>query len=351
MFSDTGIADHIRFLHYVYDNTACRGASAGPGEQKIAFCYNPDYVCRTGDFVHAAGRLCGVIAAVLAYSGVFRFRRRLYRKARYNQPFFLPKHPHLGNHWLRSGAQICGIVYEKISPGSVYILFAICILFAAMGIVGSGRPEEKTETSERKSGDKGSRGGILRNGLFWEYMVISALFHTTTSLNSTYLPALYQAAGVSVSATSTVLFIGTLMELPVIFFASLYMNRISNRRLLQMMFVILILQFGAYALIPVLPVKIAATVLLKSSVTMAYIMINLKVISSLVPEEYQMTALTTVSSFKNLATVLMQVAGGHILDTFSVYTLFLILTLAAALGLLLSFVFRIPTKEENAPKF
>ncbi|MCM1136535.1 MAG: MFS transporter [Clostridium sp.] len=95
------------------------------------------------------------------------------------------------------GSQICGIVYEKISPESVYIFFAACILLAAAGILGSNRPEEKQTVPEKEKESEASRGGVF------------------------------------ISATSTILFIGTLMELPIIILASLYMNRFSNCRLLQ----------------------------------------------------------------------------------------------------------------------
>ena len=69
----------------------------------------------------------------------------------------------------------------------------------------------------------------------------------------------------------------------------------------------------------------AATVSLKVSITMTYIMLNIKVISSVVSPRYQMSALT--------------------LDLYS------ILLGLVVLGLVLAWLFRIPTSEAESVTF
>lgn len=250
-----------------------------------------------------------------------------------------------------SGSQLAGIIYDVISPQSVYGFYVISILLAVVGILGT---KELTETKKEVTTTENInyKKEVLGNKLFLGYLVISALFYATANLNSTYLPILYQQVGLSVSATSTVLFLGTLMELPVIFFASLYMNRLSNTKLLAIAFCSTIIQFSIYAFVPLVEAKIIATVLLKSSVTMTYIMINLKVISSIIAPVYQMSGLMLVSAFsRNMITVLMQVIGGLILDVASIDKLFIVLSGCSLLGLLLTLAIQLPTKKERATKF
>jgi hypothetical protein len=130
------------------------------------------------------------------------------------------------------------------------------------------------------------------------------------------------------------------------------MNRLSNTKLLVMTFGSTILQFAIYAFVPLVEVQIIATVLLKATATMTYIMISFKVISSIVSQVYQMSALMLVSAFsKNMITVLMQVIGGYILEISSINNLFAVLAGLSLLGLLLTLIIQVPTKKDSATKF
>ena len=249
------------------------------------------------------------------------------------------------------GAQICGIIYEAVSPESNYYIFAVFMVLAAWG---ASSVEGLNQTKDREEGKKeaGYRKAVLRNGMFWKYMILASVFYAVTNLNSTYLPVYYQESGLSVTAASTVLFLATMMEVPVIFLAHLYMNRFHNTQLLWALFAALILQFAVYVLVPVMAVRVAATVLLKASITMTFIMLNIKVISSIVSPRYQMSALTLVSAIgKNLTTVVMQNVSGVIVDAFTTKGLYSVLLGLVVLGFVLVWLFRIPTSEAESVTF
>ncbi len=249
------------------------------------------------------------------------------------------------------GAQICGIIYEAVSPESNYYIFAVFMVLAAWGV---SSVEGVNQTKDRNDGNKeeGYRKAVLRNGMFWKYMILASIFYAVTNLNSTYLPVYYQECGLSVTAASTVLFLATMMEVPVIFLAHLYMNRYHNTQLLWALFAALILQFAVYALVPVMAVRVAATIFLKASITMTFIMLNIKVISSIVSPRYQMSALTLVSAIgKNLTTVAMQNVSGVIVDAFTTKGLYSVLLGLVVLGFVLVWLFRIPTSEAESVTF
>lgn len=108
------------------------------------------------------------------------------------------------------------------------------------------------------------------------------------------------------------------------------------------------MQFSAYAFAPWTAVKIAATVLLKSSVTMIYIMLNIKVVSAIVSPRFQMSALTLVSALsRNLITIIIQNIGGTVLDLLSVNALYMMLAGLSLLGLLLTVGFKTPKAESD----
>lgn len=250
-----------------------------------------------------------------------------------------------------TGAQVCGIIYEAISPESNYYIFAAFIAMAAWG-VAAVKGMDSAEDRENRKEENGYKKAVLGNGMFWKYMILASVFYGVTNLNSTYLPVYYQENGLSVTMASTVLFLATLMELPVIFTAHRYMNRLSNTLLLGALFGAMILQFAAYVLMPVTVVRMMATIILKSSVTMAYIMVNMKVVSSVVSPRYQMSALTLVSALgKNLTTIVMQNISGVLVDTLTTKGLYMVLLGLVILGFVFVWMFRIPTSETEKMAF
>ncbi len=250
-----------------------------------------------------------------------------------------------------AGAQVCGIIYEAVSPEGNCYIFAVFIALAAWGVAAVRSMDNAKDRGDGKK-ESGYKKAVLGNGMFWKYMVLASIFYAVTNLNSTYLPVYYQESGLSVTAASTVLFLATLMELPVIFLAHLYMNRLNNTQLLGVLFGALIWQFAFYVMIPFTAVRIMATVLLKSSITMTYIMVNIKVISSVVSPHYQMSALTLVSTLgKNLTTIVMQNISGVVVDTFTTKGLYMVLLGLVFLGFAFVWLFQIPTSETEKVAF
>lgn len=72
-----------------------------------------------------------------------------------------------------------------------------------------------------------------------------------------------------------------------------------------------------------------------------YIMVNLKVINTLIHEEQQMTALALVATLKNLSAILFQNVAGYILDATSYSFLFGVCFICMLGGLLLLAFFKI----------
>lgn len=78
------------------------------------------------------------------------------------------------------------------------------------------------------------------------------------------------------------------------------MDKLANKKLLIIAYTMISIQFLCYAFNVWLPLKILVTLLTKHPSGMLFIMINLKIISTLVPKEHQITALAFDSNFKKL---------------------------------------------------
>ena len=242
-----------------------------------------------------------------------------------------------------SGSQVSGLIYRYISPEAMYLFFVGGMVLCVIGILGTKDVKEIEQTSEEKTSMK----DVLFNKKLLFYLVIVCIFYGITNVNSTYLPAMYQHNGLTVSQATTVIFAGTMMELPVILLSRFYMNKIGNKQLLMLSFLLLVDQFMTYAYIPNVVIQIIMTFLTKSVTTMAFIMINMKVIATIIDGTHQMSALSIVSTFKSFSSIIFQAIAGYLIDLYSYQFFYGFLFVCAIIGLVLCILYKIPSGNEH----
>ena len=242
-----------------------------------------------------------------------------------------------------SGSQVSGLIYRYISPEAMYLFFVGGMVLCVIGILGTKDVKEIEQTSEEKTSMK----DVLFNKKLLFYLVIVCIFYGITNVNSTYLPAMYQHNGLTVSQATTVIFVGTMMELPVILLSRFYMNKIGNKQLLMLSFLLLVDQFMTYAYIPNVVIQIIMTFLTKSVTTMAFIMINMKVIATIIDGTHQMSALSIVSTFKSFSSIIFQAIAGYLIDLYSYQFFYGFLFVCAIIGLVLCILYKIPSGNEH----
>lgn len=144
------------------------------------------------------------------------------------------------------------------------------------------------------------------------------------------------------------LFFAALCELPLVLFSDKFMDRFTSKALLLFAFGIISMEFTSYGLGLREPIKIALTFLAKHPGPMLVSMINLKVVSAIVGEGEQITALAFLSTVKNLTSSLGQSLAGSILDytANSYQILFLSYLVLLIVGIILSLNFRITERPD-----
>lgn len=242
------------------------------------------------------------------------------------------------------GSQIGGLIYQYISPESMYVCFSISLLLCILGIYGTSDIKRSKNT---QSQNKGSLKNIFLNQQLIMYLLVASLFYGITNINSTYLPAMFQNEGIAVDNVSTIIFFITLSELPIIFFSHKYMDQLTNKQLILGVMGLLIIQFFTYSFVHIEILQIIVAIFTKAVATMTFIMLNMKIVASLVDETHQMTALAIVSTFKNLASVLFQSVGGFILDCSSYQTLFTFLLISSIVTFLICCLMKLPKGNEK----
>ncbi|MCD7810112.1 MAG: MFS transporter [Erysipelotrichaceae bacterium] len=227
------------------------------------------------------------------------------------------------------GFKASGYIYNYIKPEYMFVLYSSGLIISIVGMLLT--KDVKTQSNMQQSNDN---QGIWHKD-FITYLIVIAIFYGCTNINSTYLPSYLEFNGISVDTISTVIFYTTLMELPVIFFADKLMVHFDNQQLLFIEFILLIIQFTTYAFIPIHSVQIIITITTKAATTMLFIILNMKIIATIIDAYHQITALSIVSMVNSTSSMLFQNIGGYIIDSYSYQILYIVLLISVILGILI----------------
>ncbi len=237
-----------------------------------------------------------------------------------------------------AGTQAAGLILEHASPVWCFALFAATALLTGGAFHWAGLrdiPPAAKEASARQEKPVFTLPLVL-------FAVFSFLFSGVTSASSTYVPILLQEKLGGTSLAGTVLFLGTLMEIPVIFLSNRFMDRLSGRALLALNTLLLIVQGAAYSFSGSTVVICLVLILTKSVTTMLAIMVTLKVVMILTGGRYATTALSVIGTVKSLGGVALTNAAGHMADTVGLQQMFAALLGISVLALVLALVIRVP---------
>lgn len=233
-------------------------------------------------------------------------------------------------------SKISGVIYDDVSPEAMYTFFTIGLILCVIGIYGTQNVKQiKTQKKEKTIG--------LFQKNFIIYLIIVCLFYAITNTNTTYLPAMFQNLGLSMNTISTVIYILTLSELPIIYFSQYYMNRLTNKQLLIGIFLLLTIQFFTYSFVKQAMIVIIVSICTKAVSTMLFIMLNLKIVTTIVDMKHQMSALALVQTCRNFGSIVFQFVAGYLIDFYSYDIFYLILCLLSIVGMVICIFYRIPS--------
>lgn len=242
-----------------------------------------------------------------------------------------------------TGSWLAGMIYQLISPSAIFICFIITMILCIIGLLGTQTPSELGQNNEEKT----KTSTLFHNYKYLYYLIIAAIFQGITNMANTYIPAMFQNDGLKVSLVSTILSFAVLCEAPLVLFSHKFMDKLTNKRLLIIAYSMITIQFLCYALNVWLPLKVIITLITKHPSGMLFIMINLKIVSTLVPKEHQITALAFVQTLRNLSSIIFQNIAGQILDISSYQILFALSLIVIVVSFVLVILFKGPSGKDQ----
>ncbi len=234
------------------------------------------------------------------------------------------------------GSQLAGLLYDRISPSSIFIVFVFTLLLCILGMLGTKNTITNTTTTT-----KTKTSTLFKNKSFLYYLVICALFYGVTNMSNTFIPTMLTSKGLDVSLTSTILSLAVFCEAPLVLFSYKFMDKLANKTLLLISIGMVLVQCAIYGFNLPLPFILLITLLTKHPAGMLYIMINLKVINTIIEEQHQIIALALVATLKNLVGIVFQNIAGMILDVTTYSHLYLICLVIISIDFILVCLFKI----------
>lgn len=241
------------------------------------------------------------------------------------------------------GSWLAGMIYQCISPSAIFVCFIITMTLCIIGLLGTETPDDLAQEKEEKT----KTSTLFHNHKYLYYLVIASVFQGITNMANTYIPAMFQNDGLPVNIVSTILSFAVICEAPLVLFSHKFMDKLSNKKLLIITYTMISIQFLCYAFNVWLPLKVFVTLVTKHPSGMLFIMINLKVVNTLVPQEHQITALAFVQTLRNLSSIIFQNIAGQILDVSSYQVLFALSSIIIAIGFILVFLFKVPSGKDR----
>lgn len=242
------------------------------------------------------------------------------------------------------GSQFAGILYDLVAPQAIFIVFVLTMILCIIGLVGT-EPDIKKEAA--KENEKVKTMTLFKNKKFVYYLAICAIFYGITNMSNTFVPSMLTDKGLDVDVTSTILSIAVFCEAPLVLFSNRFMDKIANKTLLIISISMVCLQCAVYGFDLPLIFIVLITFLAKHPSGMLYIMINLKVINTLIDENQQITALAYVATLKNLVAIIFQNVAGNILDVTTYSNLYLICFGWMLVALILVIFFKISSGNDK----
>lgn len=242
------------------------------------------------------------------------------------------------------GSQFAGILYDLVAPQAIFIVFVLTMILCIIGLVGT-EPDIKKEAA--KENEKVKTMTLFKNKKFVYYLAICAIFYGITNMSNTFVPSMLTDKGLDVDVTSTILSIAVFCEAPLVLFSNRFMDKIANKTLLIISISMVCLQCAVYGFNLPLIFILLITFLAKHPSGMLYIMINLKVINTLIDENQQITALAYVATLKNLVAIIFQNVADNILDVTTYSNLYLICFGWMLVALILVIFFKISSGNDK----
>lgn len=241
-----------------------------------------------------------------------------------------------------AGTQLAGWLHDHVFPSSIFIAFLITAVLCLIGALFTEPKEAPKAGTDHSEDQNGGLAALLKSRKFLIYLLMSGLFYGVTAASNTFIPAFLTSSGLETSAAGTLLSLAVLAELPLILFSGRFMDKMTSKSLTFISFGMIILLISVCASESPSWISLPVILLTKHPGSMLFIMLNLKIVTSLVDQTQVITALALVSTVKSLVSMLLNSMTGMLIDAADYQFAFMILLIFMLAAAFIALLFRMP---------
>lgn len=243
-------------------------------------------------------------------------------------------------------AQLCGIVYDVISPISVFVIFFFGTLAVMICILRVKDPVTIQKETKAEYSSKEAYKSLLKNKQYIIFLIISFFFWGGCTANFTYISVFIKSIGGTASMVGSYQLFATLFEVPAILSTDYIIKKFSYKHIMIFACIMSIVNFTWYSTLPN-PHFVVAVFVFKGLSTILFTMITVRLIMEIVEEKYVSTAFGLQATVgRGIGAAIVQLIGGKLIDAYSTMRPFyLFLTALIAIALILSLSFKEKSRE------
>lgn len=291
-----------------------------------------------------------ILLITIAYSWVLLIingANPVLEKIAVSSPFSYGKIRIWGTIGFAIGTQISGLIYDYISPQAIFVAFILAMILSIIGTLGTEKTSPPVKSVASSSLEKVGFQYLIKDKIFLGYLLIIFLFSGANNTGHTYIPPMLKFDGLAVGVVATVVSVSVLFESPITLFSNKFMDHFTSKTIFSFAILAICLQYLVYSLDVDVFYKIIASLLIKHTSGMTFIMVNMKIVNSLVDKKILITALAIVQTVRNLGSILFQNISGFILDSYSFNFLFLFLLIVMLVAFVCLRVLPLPSGNEE----
>ena len=242
------------------------------------------------------------------------------------------------------GTQLGGLIYEYGSPQFVYVIFSLAAITTSL-VMNTSIPDIAAKTDASARTEKRNKGTYSIG--FVLYLVVVFCFYAALDTKNLYLTAFLRTSVFSINEASTILFIASLLEIPVVLFGGRMVDKFGSKAQVTSLLMLLGFQLVVYAFLNSFALIVCTTLITNSVVSMFFIMINMKVINEMIDAKHQLSALSITAGIRSFAAVVGQIIGGKLIDAYSYQSLFAALFAFVAAAMVITLVIKFPHRKAD----
>ena len=256
-----------------------------------------------------------------------------------------------GSIGFAAASQLGSILYAHVWNRSVFFAAAAALLLTIFFLsrFSTASMAQQPEEKKQQPKDWNPAKALLGSKTYLLLLLLAVIFAGLSVMNETYLSLFLTDSGFTVPQSGLVLSLAVLMEIPLLLFSHRYMDGLSGKQLLFLVFGSLGIQFAGCWLLSVNWIIAACVVLLRAiGSNMLFVMVTIKITAGAVDEAYSSTALGIVEMIKSIGTILFQAFSGFLVKAKGFAGLYAVATILAAAGLVICLLMRTKPQAERA---